>query len=347
MGETPVKAPPALIKGVFPQTGVAMIGGQSGTGKSFLAIQLGVQLLPQCQQEFYIDKYRIKRHGGIQYFVLEGKPAFPMRVTAALEDVLGKEVQLIGGRTKFPFAWNTYEPNLYTAGPDALIKLAESDASKMRQDFGVDLVAILLDTMGLAACYENEDKAAQVQRVVSHLFKLSDATGALLIGVDHYGKDQGAGLRGSSAKRGHVETVLSCLGDRDKNGNGDDHLTNLRLKFEKIRDGEEGRIVPYRLRPIEWGLDEDGDPVTTCVVQWEPYRVQRAKPKGRGTYRPKTDITLERAISEVGLPADPDALREAFYRHHGGKEHAANAAWHRAVNGVGLKMRNGKLDFEP
>jgi hypothetical protein len=73
----------------------------------------------------------------------------------------------------------------------------------MRQDFGVDLVAIFLDTMGLSACYENEDKAAQVQRVVSGLFKLSDETGALVIGVDHYGKDQSAGLRGSSAKRGH------------------------------------------------------------------------------------------------------------------------------------------------
>ena len=348
MGEKPVTAPPALIKGVFPQTGVAMIGGQSGTGKSFLAIQLGVQLMPECRQQFFIDKYRIKRHGGILYCVLEGKPAFPMRVTAALEDVLGKGQPTLFGdkiKTRFPFSWNTYEPNLYTAGPDGLIKLAERDAVKMRQDFGVDLVAIFLDTMGLAACYENEDKAAQVQRVVSGLFKLSDATGALVIGIDHYGKDQGAGLRGSSAKRGHVETVLSCLGDRDKNGNGDDHLTNLRLKFEKIRDGEEGRIVPYRLRPVDWGIDEDGDHVTTCVVRWEPNRVQRAKPRGRASHRPpKTDITLTRAIKEVGLPADMEVLKAAFYKYHGGSNHAANTAWHRAVANEELTLVDGKLD---
>ena len=108
----------------------------------------------------------------------------------------------------------------------------------MRQDFGVDLVAVFLDTMGLAACYENEDKSAQVQKVVGGLSRLSDVTGALVIGVDHYGKDQGAGLRGSSAKRGHVETILACLVDRDKNENAKNH----RLKFKKIRDGEEGRI---------------------------------------------------------------------------------------------------------
>jgi hypothetical protein len=33
-GETPVAPPPALIKGVLPQTGVATIGGQSGSGKT-------------------------------------------------------------------------------------------------------------------------------------------------------------------------------------------------------------------------------------------------------------------------------------------------------------------------
>jgi X-X-X-Leu-X-X-Gly heptad repeat protein len=151
----------------------------------------------------------------VLYFVLEGKPAFPMRVAAAFEDALGKQMQF-GDRSKLPFAWNTFEPNLFKNGSGALIKLVERDAEKMRRDFGVDLVAIFIDTIGLAACYENEDKAAQVQRVVSGLNQLSDAAGALVVGVDHYGKDQGAGLRGSSAKRGHVETILACLVDRDK-----------------------------------------------------------------------------------------------------------------------------------
>jgi hypothetical protein len=71
----------------------------------------------------------------------------------------------------------------------------------MRQDYQADLVAVVLDTLGLAACFENEDKAAQVLKVVAGLGKLSDATGALSIVIDHFGKNQQAGLRGSSAKR--------------------------------------------------------------------------------------------------------------------------------------------------
>ena len=62
--------------------------------------------------------------------------------------------------------------------------------------------------------------------------------------------------------------------------------------------------------PVDCGVDEDGDPVTTCVVQWEPYRPP--PPKRRAPQRRKTDVTLQRAISDVGLPADPDALKAAL-----------------------------------
>jgi hypothetical protein len=230
-----------------------------------------------------------------------------------------------------------FEPNLFNQGPDALIKLVERDAQRMRADFDVDLVAVFLDTMGLAACYENEDKAAQVQRVISGLNRLSNETGALVIGVDHYGKDQTVGLRGSSAKRGHVETVLACLVDRDR----DEKPTNHRLLFEKIRDGEEGRIIPYRLKQVDLGKDQDGDSLNTCVIEWEFNR--KLQPRRRQQQKKKTDVALKLAIDEVGLPAEETVLREAFYRHHGGERHTANAAWNRAINAMGLEVSGGKL----
>jgi hypothetical protein len=122
IGEQPAAAPPALIKGVLPQTGVATIGGQSGAGKSFHAIHLGVRLIPDCNQNTYIDKYRIKRHGGVLYLVLEGKPAFHMRVTAAFEAVLQKQMKF-GDRAKLPFSWNTYEPHLFEKALTGLLNL--------------------------------------------------------------------------------------------------------------------------------------------------------------------------------------------------------------------------------
>ena len=51
------------------------------------------------------------------------------------------------------------------------------------------------------------------------------------------------------------------------------------------------------------------------------------------------------ALCDVGLPADPDVLKKVFYKHHGGANHAANAAWHRAVDAEGLVLKeDGKLD---
>jgi hypothetical protein len=323
VGEQPSKPPPALIKGVFPRNGVAMIDGQSGTGKTFHGIDLGVHLIPDCKKGFYIDSYRIKRHGGVLYLVLEGKSAFQLRVATAFGRVLSRQMEF-GDAARLPFCWNTYEPNLFEQGADGLIKLADREAQTMKREFGVEMVAVILDTMGLAARYENEDKAAQVQKVVSGLFRLSDEIDALAIGIDHLGKNQMAGLRGSSAKRGHPDTILSCLCDRDDNNNP----TNLRMWFEKVRDGAEGRIVPYRLKTVDLGKDEDGDPVSTCVIEWEPGRQEPAKGKPK---KRKTNVVLDQAIAEVRLPAHPDALKAAFYKVHGGNTHAANTAWNRAI----------------
>ena len=176
----------------------------------------------------------------------------------------------------------------------------------MKNEFGVDLVAVFLDTMGLAACFENENMAAQVQRVVAGLSRVSDETGALCINVDHMGKDQDAGIRGTSAKRDCVETILTCFCDRE---NGDTP-TNHRMQLFKVRDGEEGRAIPYRLEQVDMGVDEDGEKVSTAVVRWEVDRPVQGKKRKE---RPNRGIeVMEMAIKAVGLPAEESVLRTVF-----------------------------------
>jgi hypothetical protein len=343
-GEAPVRPPPALIKGLLPQTGVAIIGGQSGAGKTFQAIYLAGCVIPELGQKFYIDKYPIKRQGGVFYLVLEGRPAFPIRVETAFNQL--RPPDLLAPR-RLPFASNSYRPYLYEKGPDSLIRLVEREALKMRKDFSVDLVTVFIDTMGLAACYENEDKSAQIQRVVTGLDKLSDATGALVIGVDHYGKAQEAGLRGASAKRDCVETVLALLVDRNADGTASNH----RMVLAKVRDGEEGRVIPYRLGSVELGKDEDGDPVSTCCVVWEPER-KAVTPGKAGRPRAKPDEfidALTTAIAKSGQviqangsgavrAVERDTVRFAFKSLVPGSAEAVRAKWKRALRAA-IDMR--------
>jgi hypothetical protein len=107
------------------------------------------------------------------------------------------------------------------------------------------------------------------------------------------------------------------------------------MQLFKVRDGEEGRIIPYRLEPVDMGMDEDHERVTTAIVRWEPNRPmmgKRQKKKGR------TDVVLELAIKETGLPVEEERLREVFYRKHGGGNKAANRAWHLALKDSGLRV---------
>jgi len=152
----------------------------------------------------------------------------------------------------------------------------------------------------------------------------------------------GAGIRGTSAKRDCVETILACFADRDK----DNKPINHRMQLFKVRDGEEGRVIPYRLEQVEMGVDEDGDRVSTAVIRWEPDRPAQSSAKRRnGPARRKTDLTLQRAIDEVGLPADVAVLKQSFYKFHEGNNRAANQAWHRAIREIGLGLNGGQVDF--
>jgi hypothetical protein len=79
------------------------------------------------------------------------------------------------------------------------------------------------------------------------------------------GKDQDAGMRGTSAKRDCVETILACFVDRDKSNKPINH----RMQLFKVRDGEEGRVIPYRLEQVNMGVGEDGDRVSMHADRYQ------------------------------------------------------------------------------
>jgi hypothetical protein len=101
---------------------------------------------------------------------------------------------------------------------------------------------------------------------MSVLSGLSQKTGALVIGVDHFGKSIETGTRGSSAKEGHADVVLALLADRELNGT----VLNTRLALRKDREGKPGLEIPFTAKTVEVGADPDGDPITRVVIDWNP-----------------------------------------------------------------------------
>ena len=59
--------------------------------------------------------------------------------------------------------------------------------------------------------------------------------------------------------------MLACLGDKELSGS----VINTRLAVRKNRGGQQGREYPFMLRMVEAPEpDEDGEPITTMVVDW-------------------------------------------------------------------------------
>jgi RecA-family ATPase len=62
-----------LIKGLLPFTGVAFVGGQSGSGKTFVAIDLAIALASAAAEKpTHFFRKRVKQSAGVAILAAEG-----------------------------------------------------------------------------------------------------------------------------------------------------------------------------------------------------------------------------------------------------------------------------------
>jgi hypothetical protein len=141
-------------------------------------------------------------------------------------------------------------PNLM-AKDDAL-ELARS----IKEAGGADLIVI--DTLAQVTPGADENAAKDMGVLVKHCKGLSDAArGAAVMLIHHAGKDAGRGLRGSTLLLGAADTVLRV----------ERMAAGRLLTVEKQKDGEDGQRFSFELEVVQIGVDEDLDPITSCVVK--------------------------------------------------------------------------------
>jgi len=95
--------------------------------------------------------------------------------------------------------------------------------------------------------------------VVASMDRLRDEFKCHVCCIHHFGKDSGRGPRGHSLLEANLDTVIEVQRDKTRK------ISTATVT--KQRDGELGKAISFRLRSIELGRDEDGDPVTSCVVE--------------------------------------------------------------------------------
>jgi hypothetical protein len=117
--------------------------------------------------------------------------------------------------------------------------------------------AIVLDTLNRSlrgSESSDEDMTAYVRAADS----LREAFDCAVIIVHHCGID-GTRPRGHTSLTGAVDAQLSV--SRDAAG-------NIIVTLEHAKDGPQGDTITSRLEIVEVGTDDDGDPITSCVVMF-------------------------------------------------------------------------------
>ncbi|MCJ2069341.1 AAA family ATPase [Methylobacterium sp. J-030] len=314
---------PWLVRDLVPETGKGLISGQWGAGKTFGALDLSASVMTLTK----FANRRTERQGGVLFIAPEGAFEIPIRLRGLIEGKLTQARAMTGQPTsldRLPFAWIEECPRLVERSALAtLLTVGNEVRDRLRQEFDLPLVLIIIDTIAAGAGFNDENSAAETQKVMDAMQALSRETGAFVMGVDHFGKTSETGTRGSSAKEGAADTVLAFLANRDEAGN----VSNTRMAVRKLRGGRIGMETPYTLDVVQIGESSNREPVTTCVVNWQDREHGNAPaPPARNPWPKKLQLfrtALEATVASRGKRIRP-------FGSEGAEQVAAEAAMVRA-----------------
>lgn len=241
-----------IIKNIVPRASLAVIYGASGSGKTFLTLDMTAAIARGA-----LWRGAAVKKGRAVYVVAEGAAGFRNRLEAYC-------------------TFHGVDPGDFDIGviPDAPNLLAKEDVRDLLKAiiaFGkVDLVVI--DTYARAMAGGNENDAKDVGQAVAHCDLIHRKTGALVVLVHHSGKDATRGARGSGALRAAADLEIEVVQTREYRA----------ATVTKQKDGEDGKEYVFKLAEVVIGEDEDGEPITSCVVEHRDGPAPRQAPDVKG-----------------------------------------------------------------
>jgi len=223
------------VRGVLPATGLAAIYGPSGSGKSFLAIDLAAAIAEE--REWFGNRVK---GAPVVYAALEGEAGIQARALA-WEAANGREL---------PAAMRPMlQPFKITDACD-VASLAERV-----NELGPGAV-VFIDTLNRAAPEADENASKDMGQILEGAKALQRLTGGLVLLVHHTGKNAEAGMRGHSSLIAALDASVEVRREGDARS----------WRVAKAKDGEDGKAQGFALEVVEIGRDEFGDPATSCVV---------------------------------------------------------------------------------
>jgi AAA domain len=257
----PVLSVNYLVKSWITVNGLSVLFGPSNAGKTFVA--LGIAMHVASGEPWMGCKVN---PGPVLYIAAEGGAGVLNRLAAfKLENP-----HMAGA----PFTLLPIGVDLHASGDAKIIAALLKDTRP---------ALIVVDTLARSIGEGDENTAKDTAMFVRNCDLMRELTGAHVMIIHHTGKDEDRGARGSSALRAAVDTEILVSSAHS-------------ITSQKQRDMVAPDPLHFTLRSVRLGFDEDGDPVTSAVMEQSDKPVPIRKP-----------LTGK---NQVAMTALTDALRD-------------------------------------
>lgn len=226
-----------LVKGVIPLADILVMFGPSGSGKSFVALDVAASIARGIPW-----RERKAKKGRVLIIAAEGGTSFGKRLKAYAQHHNISPADLDIGII-------IAAPNFMQK--DEIIEIV----SAIRNAGGADL--IIADTFAQVTSGANENAGEDMGLALANAKALREATGAPVMLIHHAGKDVSRGARGWSGIKAAVDAEIEII----KHESG-----GREIFISKMKDGEDGLQFGFKLEIVKLGTDADGDDITSCVA---------------------------------------------------------------------------------
>jgi hypothetical protein len=270
---------PYVVKGIFGMGQIVVVWGRPGSGKTFVTMEMSC-----CIGAGRRWHGRRTRKGIVLYVAAESARAYIENRFAALKaerpELSDAEVLVV------PLALDLLH------APKGDVERVVETVRALERERG-EVVLIVIDTLAVTFGGGDENSPEDMGLYVSNVLYVREKTGAAVLIVHHSGKDEARGMRGHTALLGALDAELAIEGEP-----GQERI----LRTGKVRDGDgHTDLFAFGLRPVELGIDSDGDSVRTCVLEAkDEASTRRVRRERKGAGLGKNQRAVIRALEAGG-----------------------------------------------
>jgi hypothetical protein len=251
-----------LWKGGLNGHDIGLVHGDPGSGKSFAMLDLSMSIA----RGIYWLGHRT-RSGLVCYLAAESAHGFRNCIAAYVS-----HHELTGDMAReIPFHIIPASPKL-SGGDDCsrlistLRQIAKSEAQPVK--------LLVIDTLSAVLQGADENSSEGMGALLASAKSIRAEIGCAVVLVHHDSK-AGKDARGHSSLKGDTDCILQVKRTGEVRS----------IVVNKSKEGCDGACYDFKLNVIELGTDDDGDPITSCVVEpmGESVTSKKSEPKGQAS----------------------------------------------------------------